>query len=282
MDLHVESADIYIPSGEPMIHAIVNTTHMGVSAHQDDIEIMAYHGILDCFGNREKRFMGIVVTNGSGSPRDGLYADYTDEDMMKIRRLEQRKAAHLGDYCAQAFLDYKSSEVKDPSNADLLDDLSRLISAAKPTVIYTHNLADKHDTHVAVALRLITVLRSLPPAARPQTVYGCEVWRDLDWLKDDDKVVLNVEGHDNLAAALLGVFDSQVAGGKRYDLATLGRRRAHATYHESHGTDSSSALTFAMDLTPLINDESIDPSDYAADLIQHFADDVKQRISKFS
>ena len=30
---------------------------------------------------------------------------------------------------------------------------------------------------------------------------------------------------------------SQICGGKRYDLATLGRRLANATYAESHGTD---------------------------------------------
>ena len=35
-------------------------------------------------------------------------------------------------------------------------------------------------------------------------------------------------------AALIGVFDSQIAGGKRHDLAVLGRRRANATYNASH------------------------------------------------
>jgi hypothetical protein len=52
----------------------------------------------------------------------------------------------------------------------------------------------------------------------------------------------------------VGVFDSQVSGGKRYDLATAGRRLAHATYYASHGTDEESALSFAMDLTPLVEE----------------------------
>ena len=55
----------------------------------------------------------------------------------------------------------------------------------------------------------------------------------------------------------MGVFDSQVTGGKRYDLATAGRRLAHATYYASHGTDEESALNFAMDLTPLVEDPSL-------------------------
>ena len=129
-------------------------------------------------------------------------------------------------------------------------------------MVYTHNLADKHDTHVAVALRTIAAIRELPAEARPKRLYGCEVWRDLDWMIDSDKVVFQLDQHENLAAALLGVFDSQIAGGKRYDLATIGRRRAHATYHQSHGVDTAEMINFGMDLTPLIEDPSLDPGGF--------------------
>ena len=114
-----------------------------------------------------------------------------------------------------------------------------MLKATQPTYLYTHNLADKHDTHVAVALRAIQAVRSLPTSRRPQRVFGCEVWRDLDWLLDEDKVPFDLTEHQSLQVALLGVFDSQIAGGKRYDLATMGRRRANATYFQSHGVDSS-------------------------------------------
>ncbi len=67
----------------------------------------------------------------------------------------------------------------------------------------------------------------------PQRLVGCEVWRALDWMVDSDKVMMNLSAHENLQFALLGVFDSQIAGGKRYDLASMGRRRANATYFES-------------------------------------------------
>lgn len=280
--LHMPTSEIYIPDGSPEDKAIARTTHMGISAHQDDTEIMAYHGILECFQRKERGFMGVVVTNGAGSPRDDLYAHYTDEEMQAVRRIEQRKAAYVGEYCAQAFLDYTSAQVKDPANANVIEDLRSIIQAAQPEVIYTHNPADKHDTHVAVALRVIRALRELPESSRPAKLLGCEVWRDLDWLCDDDKVVLNVEAHENLAAALLGVFDSQICGGKRYDLATMGRRRAHATYHASHGTDVSTALTFAVDLTPLISDESIDEAEYVKGFIDRFAEEVLSRIRKLS
>lgn len=80
--------------------------------------------------------------------------------------------------------------------------------------------------------------------------------------------------------ALVGVFDSPVSGGKRYDLATMGRRRANATYHASHATDVTTGLTFAMDLTPLIEDDALDVADYVLGHINRFAKDVSDRINR--
>ena len=78
------------------------------------------------------------------------------------------------------------------------------------------------------------------------------------------------EAATNLAAALLGVFDSQIAGGKRYDLATLARRRANATFLESHATDAFEAATYAIDLTPMIQDDTADIVDGIANMIEDF------------
>jgi LmbE family N-acetylglucosaminyl deacetylase len=282
MKLHNPGAEIYVPDGSPVDSALARTTHLAVSAHQDDIEIMAYHGILECFGQQDKGFTGVTVTNGSGSPRDGLYGKYTDEEMQVVRRKEQKKAAIVGEYAAQVFLDYSSGAVKQAAPTAVVDDLKSILAASKPQVIYTHNLADKHDTHVATTLRLIRALRELPRDRRPQRLYGCEVWRSLDWLNDDDKVIFNVEAHENLAMSLVGVFDSQVCGGKRYDLATMGRRRANATYLASHGVDVSTSLIFGIDLTPLVGDQPPSAADYIDGYIHRFAEEVTGRIAKLS
>ncbi|MCE5313830.1 MAG: PIG-L family deacetylase [Armatimonadota bacterium] len=282
MKLNKATAEIFVPDGLPVTEAVSRTTHIGISAHQDDIEIMATHGVLECFGKSDKAFMGVVVTNGAGSPRDDLYADYTDAQMQVVRRLEQKKAAFVGEYSAQALLDYSSSEVKDAKDTNVVDDIKRIIETAKPEVVYTHNLADKHDTHVATALRVIQAIRNMPKDARPKKLLGGEVWRDLDWMNDIDKVALNVEAHENIAAALMGVFDSQICGGKRYDLATQGRRRAHATYFASHGTDDAALLNFAMDLTPLIEDDSLDPAEFLKGFISRFESEVVARVGKFA
>ncbi len=280
MQLSKPSSEIYVPDGKDVTSALARVTHMAISAHQDDIEIMALEGVLACFGQPDKWFLGVVATDGAGSPRDGLYAKYTDAEMRAVRRVEQKKAAFVGEYAAAAFLDHPSSGIKNAADSGPKNDIKALLEAALPDVVYTHNLADKHDTHVAVALRTIAAIRELPPAARPRKLYGCEVWRDLDWMVDSDKVVFQLDEHQNLSAALLGVFDSQIAGGKRYDLATFGRRRAHATYHQSHGVDAAQMINFGMDLTPLVENPSLDAGEFVQERIRGFADEVRSRFQK--
>ena len=280
MKLKNNGAEIFIPDNMPVEAAFSRTTHLAVSAHQDDIEIMSYDGILKCFGMEDCWFSAVVTTNGAGSARNGLYASYTDEDMQKVRKLEQKKAAYVGEYGVLALLDYKSSAVKDANNRDIVEEYKMLITAARPKVIYTHNLADKHDTHVGVVTKLIRALRELPAELHPEKLYGCEVWRNLDWVNDSEKVMFDVSDHPNLASALLEVFDSQVCGGKRYDLATVGRRLDHATYSESHGVDTAQSLAYAMDLTPLIKDVNLDIKEYIKGYIDRFAGDVASRLSK--
>jgi LmbE family N-acetylglucosaminyl deacetylase len=281
MNFHLSTAEVFVPDGLPADQALRRTTHMAIAAHQDDLEIMAAGPIIECFQQEDKWFTGVVVTDGRGSPRDDLYKDYSDEDMHVVRFKEQKKAAVVGEYAAQVLLDYPSKIVKEGSNTQPVEDLSALLKLARPRVVFTHNLADKHDTHVSVALRTITAIRSLPEGERPQKLFGCEVWRDLDWMMDSDKVAFDLTKHENLQAALLGVFDSQICGGKRYDLASMGRRRANATYFESHGVDLTLGMSYAMDLSPLITHPTQDISAYVQGYINRFAQDVQSRLLKF-
>jgi hypothetical protein len=73
-----------------------------------------------------------------------------------------------------------------------------------------------------------------------------------------------------------------VSGGKRYDLAAAGRRMAHATFNASHQTDAATALVYAMDLTPLVDDPTLSPRDHVARYLQRFAGDVIARVAQFS
>ena len=276
----LDTAEIYVPDDMPIDDALARTTHLCLAAHQDDIEIMASAPIITCFQQPNKWFTGVVITDGRGSPRDGIYKDYDDEEMRLVRFKEQRKAAFVGEYAAQIMLDHPSKIIKDASQPAPVRDLVTVLKATHPQVVYTHNLADKHDTHVAVALRVVAAIRQLPAEERPEKLYGCEVWRDLDWLVDTDKVGFDTSKHESLQAALVGVFDSQIAGGKRYDLATMGRRKANATYFQSHGVDTSKGIAYGVDLSPLITDTELDPAKFMQAFIQRFADDVAARFQR--
>ena len=271
---------IYIPDGTEEKKAIARTTHLAISAHQDDIEFMAYAPIAECFGKVDKWFGGVVVTDGAGSPRSGLYADYSDEEMKEVRIFEQKKAAAVGEYSFQMLLGHPSKAVKDAKNTAIVKELAEIIRSAKQKYLYTHNLADKHETHVATAMKVISALRTLSPEERPEKVYGCEVWRDLDWVNDEEKVYMDCGPHPNLMRCLSAVFDSQIVGGKRYDLAAEGRRLANATFSASHACDTYTALNYAMDLTPLM-DESTEIAEYITGYIERFRKSVTDTIGKF-
>ena len=280
MNLHHPSAAIFIPDTKPQAEALRRVTHLGIGAHQDDLEFMAFHGILECFARDDRWFGGVTCTDGAGSSRSGPYADFTDAEMMAIRRQEQDTAALIGGYGAMIQLDYPSSAVKSPDDARLKEDLLAILTATLPETVYTHNPADKHDTHIGVTIAALQAMRKLRKDQRPKKVIGCEVWRALDWLPDEEKVLMDDSGRDKLAAALNGVFDSQIAGGKRYDLATLGRRSANATFFDSHSTDASDQLIFGIDLTPLVADDSKDIAAFVCDTIDRFHADVRRKLTQ--
>lgn len=278
MKLHRPAADIFIPDNTHVSAALTRTTHMGIGAHQDDLEFFAVHGILECYGQKDRWFAGVTVTDGAGSSRTGIYEQLTDAEMVEVRRGEQRKAAVIGDYAAMIQLDYPSAMIKNPAEAGPVEDLAAILEAARPRVLYVHNPADKHPTHIAVLTRCLAAVRRLPKEIRPEKIYGCEIWRDLDWMPDSKKVLLPVSDRTNLQAALNGVFDSQISGGKRYDLAVMGRRLAHATFLESHASDKQTGLTYAMDLSPLAADDSLSLESHTLSFIEDFANEVRKTL----
>ncbi len=249
-------------------------TELVVVAHQDDIEIGVPQAIIKGYQSDKYGMVGVVCADGSGSPRSGKFANMTNEDMMKVRRLEQIKAAEIGDYSALVMLNYTSGQLKDRNNEDPKNDIKEIILNYKPETMYIHNLADKHPTHVGVAVNCIKALRELPKEARPKKLYGCEVWRNLDWLSDDEKVFFDLTGYEQLMRDVLDVYESQIAGGKEYCTAAIGRRAGNATFSASHGVDVAEHVAYGMDLTILIEDDTIDPKQYIVGKIMDFANDL--------
>lgn len=275
------SADLFIPDQVSPAEAQARTSHLGIGAHQDDLEFMAYHGIATCYEHDSAWFSGITCTDGRGSARSGAFADKSDKQIAAIRAQEQRRAAKIGRYSYMMQLGFSSASIKDSNTRiALVDELEHLLLVTQPDVLYTHNPADKHASHVAVFCATLEALRRIPPSSRPKKVYGCEVWRDLDWLEPEDKIALDVSQFPELAELLNACFESQILGGKNYGEAVLGRRTAHATFHQSHVMDAVDRLCFAIDLSPLVENDSIDVDSFLKAKIERFSKAVLSQLTE--
>jgi len=266
---HRVGVDIFVPGGGDWREALERVTHLGIGAHADDLEFMAYAGIQECRAGGGV-FAGVTVTDGGGSVGGAA-------DLVAVRRAEQRQAAEMGRYAVMIQFGRSSGEVR--TQAALAADLGEIFAVARPRIVYTHNPADRHETHVALSSAVIEALREVEKSRRPERVFGCEVWRDLDWLTDDDRVRLDCGRDREFAAQLNSVFRSQIEGGKRYDLAVMGRRRAQATFDDPRSSDASEMVTLAMDLTPLIEDDDLSLRDFVAAKIDRFREDVLRRLA---
>ena len=271
MELKGKNASALLLKGEPLC-----VRNLCIAAHQDDVEIMAYGQIAECYARGG--FAAVVLTDGAGSPRCGRYADVSDGEMKKIRFSEQCRAAEIGNYDALFQLGYSSADVK-KGVKDVEDDISSIILAALPGKIFIHNFADKHDTHVASALRALGALRKISGRFRPEKVYMMEVWRGLDWLNDDAKTMFDTAPYPELAEKILNVYDSQIAGGKEYTRAAVGRRFANATFFESHSVDSFTSASIGADITDFVYSDK-QPDELVDGLIESFRTDALERLSR--
>ncbi len=249
-------------------------THMVVVAHQDDVEICCPNGIVECYQDDAKGLVSVIVTDGGNSPRAGRFADFTYDQMVAARRLEQIEASKVGNHAELFLLNYTSGEVKDRSNQDPVDDLYEILMENKPECLYTHNLADKHPTHVGVAVKVIEAVRRMPKDCRPKVFLGLEGWRNLDWLSESERLCIDISGYNDLLRKALACHISQCEGGKTYDIAVEGRRIGNATFAQSHAVDEATAITLGMSLMPLIEDDTLDPREFILSKIDLFKSEI--------
>ncbi|WFB37077.1 PIG-L family deacetylase [Kiritimatiellota bacterium B12222] len=278
MKLSQSTASFYVPDRVQEPQDLARITHLGIGAHQDDLEFMAYHGILAGYDSTEKWFGGITCTNGSGSPREGKFVTYSDKEMQAIRRIEQNRAADIGQYAAMIQLDYPSEIVNDPHASGPVSDLVEILKASRPEIIYTHHPMDQDPAHLGVMSTVIRAIRQLSPSEQPQQLIGCETWRGLDWMLDHEKIIMHVGGNPELAEKLNGVYVSQISGGIRYDLATTGRRLANAAILGSSQEENGDQVCFGIDLMPLTKADAPSMTDYIFGFIKRFAVHTKTHL----
>lgn len=272
-------ADIHVPEGGRLEAALAATSHLGIGAHPDDLEIMALPGICACRDQKNLRFTGVVATDGAGAPQSSSSEKLSASELAKTRREEQKQAAELGGYAAILQLGHPSGGVRGPGRSALAHDLLQIFKTTKAKTVYLHNPADRHETHVAVLLACLDTLRQLPAAERPKEIYGCEVWGDLDWVPADKIQRLPCPAPTDFGPSLLRVFRSQV-NGKRYDLAAAGRRRAHATFADAYTPDQADEVVLALDLKPLVENPKLTLAEFVSDLTGEFEKQTLARIRR--
>ncbi|GAA3934916.1 PIG-L deacetylase family protein [Litoribacillus peritrichatus] len=252
--------------------ACQKTNHLAIVAHQDDAEIIGYSGIQQCYLKESDWFSSITLTNGSGASRGGRYANLSDTQLSAIRQSEQIKAAQIGDYAFCIQWDISSKELKEQMEFFACE-LSQQLATSRPDTIYTHCPTDKHSTHRVVCEVVITAIRKIMQSDHhyKPTIYGVEVWGSLDWVPKEFLVELDCSPMANLEQALIGIYDSQIDGNKGYDKAVLGRRMANATFNSSHNSDSARSLNLAIELTPLLSDQSLTISSFLAPILEAFS-----------
>lgn len=274
MKFYNSEADIFVPDGLDPVDALKRTTMLSIAAHQDDCEIMAYHAIAECYDNPDQWYTAIVLTDGGGSPRSGAYADYTNEQIHVKRSQEQRDAAKVGKYAAVVQLAYSSPDVRTDKREIIEDELVNLLRIARPEVVFMHNLADRHETHLGACLRAIGAMRKLAPEERPKKVYGMEVWRSLDWASEGDRLIFDTSKHPEVASGVITAFESQCTPKKRFDSAALGRRLGNATFQAPRDIDPTGSCSIGIDLTPVISDPTLDLRTYILGFVDRFRGEV--------
>lgn len=270
-------ADVFVPDGTAEDAALRRTTDLIVVAHADDAEFAALAPIGEAYEDADRWVCVCVCTDGARSPRSGAYADVCDEDMILVRRREQREAAILGRYGCLVQLDHPSTHVRARSR-EVVDDIGRVLELTRAHTVWTHEPADVHPTHVAVCAACVEACRATTPLVRPQRLHGCAGWRSLDWATGNRLLRFDVSAFQALSGALMSVFESQIAGGKRYDLAAAGRQRADATLSAYGDVDSATHVVQALDMTELL-DPAEDPVTWLARLLEVFVRDVMYGFS---
>lgn len=274
MEFHNKKSQLIIPKGNEALK-LSSTTHLGIGAHPDDNEIKGYHGIGTCYKKDDQWYMGVVLTDGAGGTKNGVYAALSSNDLIAVRRRELEMASNIGDFLALANLNYTSDELKESRRGDVTEDLIHILEETQPEIVYVHNLFDEHDTHVAAALSSIDALREVSSVFKPKHVYGCEVTEGLDWYSD--KVRLDVSMHPEIARAILYIFISQSDISRNYPHATLSRWDANAVFDRDN-KEGPSSICFAMELTELVHDLTSDIGAFVDEKGQEFRERKKRNL----
>lgn len=268
---------------EALQAALARTTHVGVGAHQDDVEIMAGPMLL----KNKDSWMTVIVTDGAASKSvlNGVATDLTPRQLTDMRQREQREAAReTGTPVIQ--LKYPSAAVGGHMGEGKREEaafaLGTLFAAMPRTQeVFGHNPIDKHATHLGVLAVQTAALRAAKPP-QLKNVYAMEVWGGLTGIPESQLSMFVVEDGKDLAAinTLVGKYQSQIQGqGRDYAATTTARMVGHGGYVSNpHLSNPPVGMVIGLDITDFAKGESCDMGALAKELLERAAA-IKTRLA---
>ncbi len=253
------------------------TNLLAIASHHDDIELMAMDGVLKAYGSKKYAFYACVVGDASNCNKIGKYADCSDKELMETRNQEQARASQIGEYEDLILLKKSQSDIEDLDNTTIVKELQKIILDINPDVVYTHNIFDRNLSHVRLALKVIEAILALPEESRPRLLYGCEIFRSLDWLPERYRVNFDISDNKEIQSRLIGVYDTMAEHSQNFAKAVVGRKLSNATFLGDKMGEEDKMLWFGLNLTPVIS-KGIPLKDYVIKILNDYNKEMLDNI----
>ena len=215
--------------------------------------------------------------------RAAVIAAHTDAEMVEVRRDEQRRAAELGGFGAVVQLGHPSGDVKSADGVTSLADELASILEVSPSAEPLHAQSGRQARHPSSGDGGDRA-RGTPTADDACDRRGSSASRggatSTGWATARS-CGSTPRRTSALAQQFAAVYESQIDGAKRYDVAIQGRRRANATMHGIRSTDDAEEVIVAIDLTPLLRNDDLDPVEYTLAAIDRLRADVETSLRRW-
>lgn len=250
-----------------------------ICANPSDCEIMAIDGIQRGYRAKKYTFAAVITTDGADCEGFGKQKKYSPKKIALMRAAEQKKAANIGRYNSVYFMNYKAEDARNQDDEDIVNEYVEIIKELKPRIIYTHSILDRDPTHVAVAVKVINALRQLKKAQMPAQLYGCEEWRDLDWVSPEKVTTFDVSHNIRLQRQLISVHKSQNLN-RDYISAAMGRRYVNATFAKSEKKKDAKLTSRAINMTTLLRRKEYPVKRFAMSFIDDLYTEINDSMDR--
>ncbi len=276
----LKNFEFFSPFNLELSKALASAKIIGIGAHSDDLDFMCLSAIEAGRKAGASNFLGVVVSDGSGSTRGEAFKDLSPAAFAEVRKREQREAATWASYSGVIQLNHSSALIRQAKAEKLESDFLEIFGNGKIETVFTHSPFDRHPTHRALCVHLLRALQKLPKSRRPKKVIGCEVWRSLDWIPASKKIIFPVSSSESQMKTLFDLYQSQIVGAKNYTQAVIGRKRSNATFSESHLADNSAFAEYGIDLTAVATGK-ITLQKYAQQMLDLFQQEILKELKPY-